>query len=137
MVKQVHEVFEEFDKAKTVAERVKILQMNETWALKDIIKGSMHPKIEWLVPTGEVPYTKCNDWDHPTTLLKKHLDFKYVAKGSVGDSLPSHKREMIFLGIVESIHPADAELVCKMINKKPPTKRLTVKIVKEAFPGLL
>ena len=70
-------------------------------------------------------------------MLKKHLDFKYVAKGSVGNSLPSHKREMIFLGIVESIHPADAELVCKMINKKPPTKRLTVKIVKEAFPGLL
>ena len=137
MVKQVHAVFEEFDKAKTDAEKVRILRMNETWALKDIIKGSMDQRIQWLVPPGDVPYTKSNDWDHPTTLLKKHKDFRYVAKGGPGNAMPSYKREKIFLGIVETIHPADAELVCKMINKEPPREGLTAKLVEEAFPGLL
>ena len=137
MVKQVHETFEDFNKAKTDAERVRILKINETWALKDIIKGSMDPRIQWLLPSGDVPYTKSKDWDHPTTLLKKHKEFRYVAKGGPGGSMPSYKREKIFLGIVETIHPADAELVCKMINKEPPSELITAKIVEEAFPGLL
>ena len=137
MVKQVYEVFEDFSKAKTRAEKVEILKKNETWALKDIIKGSMDPKVEWLLPKGEVPYTPCDAHNHPTTLLKKHKDFKYVVRSKLAQELPVFKREKIFLGIVESIHPKDAELVCKMINKKKPVDGITPKLVEEAFPGLL
>ena len=51
--------------------------------------------------------------------------------------MPSYKREQVFLGILESIHPEDAELVLKMVEKKMPVKGLTRKIVQEAYPGLL
>jgi|TARA_B100001094_G_scaffold37646_1_gene31970 hypothetical protein len=137
MVKQVHEVFALFEEAKTREEKIQVLKNNETWALKDIIKGSMDDKIQWLLPKGEVPYTKCEEWNHPTTLLKKNKDFKYVVKGGPGMSMPTYKREKIFLGILESIHPSDADLVCKMINKEKPVKGITAKLVEEAFPGLL
>ena len=70
-------------------------------------------------------------------LLKKNKDFKYVVKGGPGMSMPTYKREKIFLGILESIHPSDADLVCKMINKEKPVKGITAKLVEEAFPGLL
>lgn len=133
----VYEVFDKFEKAKTREEKIQVLKQNETWALKDIIKGAMDPKIEWLLPKGDVPYTACEAHNAPSTLLRKNVDFKYCVKGGPGTKMPAFKREKVFLGIVESIHPKDAELVCAMINKKLPVKGLTPKIVEEAFPGLL
>ena len=50
--------------------------------------------------------------------------------------MPAYKRERIFLGMLESSHPKDAEILISMINKKPP-KYITRPIVEEAFPGLL
>lgn len=133
----VYEVFELFEKAKTRKDKIEVLKANETWALKDVLKGALDPKIEWLLPKGEVPYTACEEHNAPSTLLRKNQDFRYVVKGGGGEKMPTFKREKIFLGIVESIHPKDAELVCAMINKKLPVKGLTVKLVQEAFPGLL
>ena len=46
------------------------------------------------------------------------------------------KRESIFIGLLEGIHPADAEVVLDMIAKKPP-KGITKKLAEEAFSGLL
>lgn len=134
---EVFEVFEKFEKAKTKKEKIDILKANETWALKDIIKGSMDPSITWLLPKGEVPYTPCPPQSVPSTLLRQNKNFRYVVKGGAGEKMPAFKREKIFLGILESIHPKDAELVCKMINKEKPSKSLTKAIVEEAFPKLL
>lgn len=133
----VYEVFELFEKAKTRKEKIEVLKKNETWALKDVLKGALDPKIEWLLPKGEVPYTPSEAHNAPSSLLRKNRDFRYVVKGGGGEKMPAFKREKIFLGIVESIHPEDAKLVCAMINKKLPVKGLTNKIVEEAFPGLL
>ena len=133
----VYEVFELFEKAETRKDKINVLKQHESWALKDVLKGALDPKIEWLLPKGEVPYTPCEEHSTPSSLLRKNKDFRYVVKGGAGMQMPSIKREKIFLGIVESIHPKDAELVCAMINKKLPVKGLTVKIAQEAFPELL
>ena len=42
----------------------------------------------------------------------------------------------MFIGLLEGIHPADAELVLNMVEKKPPPG-LTKKTVEKAYPGLL
>jgi len=133
----IFEVFELFEKAETRKEKIDVLKKHESWALKDVLKGALDPNIEWLLPKGEVPYTACEAHSTPSTLLRKNKDFRYVVKGGSGSKMPAIKREKIFLGIVESIHPKDAELVCAMINKKLPVKGLTVKIAQEAFPELL
>jgi hypothetical protein len=134
---EVHEVIELFEKAQSRKEKIEVLKKNESWALKDLLKGTLDPNIEWLLPKGEVPYTPCEEHNTPSTLLRKNKEFRYVVKGGVGGQMPPAKREKIFLGIVESIHPKDAELVCCMINKKLPVKGLTVKLVQEAYPELL
>ena len=41
MVKLVHEVLTEVGSRKKKTDRVQILKQNESWALKDIIRGSM------------------------------------------------------------------------------------------------
>jgi len=137
MALMVFEVIEKFTKAKTRQEKIAVLQQNNSAALRDIVQGSLDPRIEWLLPKGDVPYTACDAHNHPTNLLKKHRDFLYCAKGGKGEQMSAVKREQIFFGIIESVHPKDAELVCRMINKKAPVKGLTLKLAQEAFPGLL
>ena len=46
MAKFVYEVLREVGSQKKKADRIQILKQNETWALKDIIKGSMDKKRE-------------------------------------------------------------------------------------------
>ena len=54
------EVLDRVHKAKTKAQKIKVLQENDTEALRMIIKSSFDPKIKWAMPEGAVPY-KPND----------------------------------------------------------------------------
>lgn len=134
---EVYEVFEAVGKAKTREEKIDILKQNDHWAVKDIIAGALNPAIEWNLPKGRPPYTANLEQSTPSTLLRENQKFTYIVKGGKGDGMPAYKREQVFLGILESIHPEDAELVLKMVEKKMPVKGLTRKIVQEAYPGLL
>ena len=137
MAKYVYEVLSEVNKKSNKADKIKVLRDNETWALKDIIKGSMHPDIQFKIPPGEPPYTAAEGHNHPANLYKEHKKFKYFVKGNKScEELSPVKRESIFLGLIEGVHPEDAKLVIGMINKQKP-KGLTRPIVEEAFPGLL
>jgi len=135
--KEVFELVEQFEKIKSRKDKITFLQENkDVVALRDICQGTFDERIVWLLPKGPVPYTANNDHSYPSTLLKKHRDFQYFAKGGPGTKLPTVKRENIFITLLESIHPKDAKLVEAMINKKNIVKGLTKKIVQEVFPEL-
>ena len=136
MVKYVFEILEEVGKQRNRVDKVRILKENESWALKDIIKGSMDDKIQWNLPTGQPPYTPSPAHHHPANLFRENTKFKYFVKGGQGDKMPKYKREQIFIGILEGIHPEDAKLVLSMINKEK-LKGITLPVVEEAFPNLL
>lgn len=136
MKKYVYEILEEVEKQKTRNEKVKVLKINENWALKDIIRGSMDSTVEWNIPSGSPPYKPSQIQNHPSNLLKENSKFKYFVKGGPGDSLPTYKRENIFIGLIEGVHPEDAKLIINMINKTKP-KGLSRPVVQEAFPNLL
>ena len=136
MKKYVYEVLLEVASKKKKDEKVNVLKENASWALKDIIRGSMDSKIMWNLPEGAPPYTESDGHNHPTDLLREYKQFAWFIKGGKGDKLPAFKRERIFIGLLEGVHPQDAQLIIDMINKKAP-KGVTKKIVEEAFPGLL
>ena len=50
--------------------------------------------------------------------------------------MPKYKREQMFIGMLEGIHPEDAKLVVNMINKKK-IPGISRPVVEEAFPKLL
>jgi len=135
-MKDIHEVLEEVSKKKTKADKIKVLKENETWGLKDVIRGSMDTTLKFNLPAGTPPYTAAKEESHASSLQRENKQFKYLVAGGPGDKLPSFKRENIFLGILEGVHPKDAEVLISMINKETP-KGLTRPIVNEAFPGLL
>ena len=120
MAKYVYEVLEEARKAKTKEQKIKILKDNETFALKDILKGSYDDKVIFNLPEGTPPYKASEPYNHPSSWLRQNQQLKYFVKGGPGDKMPAFKREAIFIGILESIHPQDAKHVVNMVNKTAP-----------------
>jgi len=135
MAKLPHLVMEDFTKAKSKAEKIAVLRSNESWALKDILKGSLDPKVKWHLPEGAPPYQPSSHSEPMASIFRENTKFRYFVKNN-NINISQVKREQIFIGILEAVHPKDAELVISMINKKPPVKGLTFKIAQEAFPDL-
>ena len=137
---EVWEIFEKFEKAETRKERVNVLKKHsDHWAMRDVLRGTFDPKVQWNLPAGLVPYTpQAEDAPTPSTLNKLHLRFKYFVSGlRESEDLLSIKRERMFVDLLESIDSRDASILVSMINKKAPAKGLTEKIVKEALPDLI
>ena len=132
----VYEVIDKATKARKKEQKVEILQANESWALKDILRGTYDTTVRWNLPTGEPPYEPNDGYNAPSNLLKRNTDFRYFIQGGAGDKLPAYKRENIFIGLIEAIHPQDAKLVISMINKEK-LGGFTRNVVEEAYPGLL
>ena len=51
------EILDKVHKAKTKDKKVAILREHKTDSLKMLLKAAFDPKIEWVFPEGEVPYT--------------------------------------------------------------------------------
>ena len=133
----VFEILEATNKARSKDEKIEILRKYESWALKDVLRASFDPLVEFTIPAGAPPYQPNRVESIPSNLLRKNKDFQYIVKNGAGDKMPAFKREKLYIAILESIHPKDAEVVINMVNKKKPATGITVKIVKEAFPGLI
>ena len=133
----VYEVLEKIKSARTKDKKISILKENDSWALKDILRGTFDTSIEWNLPGGEPPYTPALEQSVPANLLNEHKTFMYFVKGlRESNRLTPVKRESMFIGLIEGIHPEDAKLVINMINKDKP-EGITRNIVQEAFPNLL
>lgn len=137
VTKRLHEVIDLVSKAKTREEKISLLKQHETQALKDILVGTYHSKVEWNLPPGRPPFEAAEERSVPSNLLKQTRKFNDLIKGGSGDNLPAFKRERIFIRLIEQIHPDDAELLLKMVAKQQLAKGLTKKLVEEAFPGLI
>ena len=134
-----HDVFVEVEEAKTRKEKIAVLKKNSSAALKAILGYTYDPNVKWLLPEGEPPYTPADEKSVPSNLNKQTKRFRYFVKGGPGESLQPVKVEMMFVKLLEAIHPNDAQLVIKMKEKDlaGAYKGVTKKLVSEAFPGLI
>lgn len=134
----VNEIFENVGKLKTKAEKVKYLQQNNLPAVKDVLRINFDNDIVSLLPEGKPPFKPENAprGMSPSTLHRGFKRFKYFFKGPYS-GMEQGKREKLFVGLLESVHESEAEMLCLAKDKKMKYKGLTVKVVQDAFPGLL
>ena len=102
----------------------------------DYLRCVFDDRIEFMLPDGKPPYRPADPALVPSTWHKKHMNLKYFVKVGVSDSMSQVKRERMFIELLESIHPEDAVIVCKMIEKKTTIKKLTKELVNKVFPNL-
>ena len=132
------EILQAVSSAKTKASKIKILQEHRSPALVALFVWNFDPSIESALPEGEVPYTPN---DSPTVDSQSKLAsqyrtlYNYVKGGN--DTLKRTRREALFIELLESLHPDEAEIVCLCKDKDLGSKyRITHNVVKEAYPDV-
>ncbi len=134
----ISEVLQKVHSAKTKAQKVKILQDNNTNALRSILIANFDESIVSMLPEGTVPYEK-NDAPVGTehTLLEQEYRKLYLFFKGGSSSLKQSQRENLFIQMLEGLSEEEAELLIlvkdKALNKK---YRVTRACVETAFPTI-
>ncbi len=130
------EVLDRVHKAKTKAQKIKVLQENDTEALRMVIKSSFDPKIKWAMPEGAVPY-KPNDAPDGTehTLLAQESKRLWHFIEGEDNQTPRAQKENMYIQMLEGLHRDEAEVLVyakdKILHQK--YKGLSHEVVKTAF----
>lgn len=132
----ISEVLDLASKKETKAEKIAVLHKYDGVTLRTILQGAFDPRIEWDLPEGDPPYKPCVFDDMQGRLYQETRRLWMFLKGRKPELTPM-KKEMLFIGLIESLDKDDAKLMLAVKDKKMPYKGITYKLVQEAFPGLL
>ena len=134
----ISEVLQKVSNAKTKAEKIKILQDNNTQALRSILIWNYDDSVISMIPEGEVPYTpnEAPAGTEHTVLEKEARKLYYFIKGG-DETLKQFQREKMFIQMLEGLHASEAEILILVKDRKLQDKyRITKAVVQEAFPQI-
>jgi len=160
----IFEILELASKQRSNAKKVEVLKTYENDALKAIFIWNFDETVISLLPEGPVPYGDVKDQNvysgnlsdnlsrearggesatqqdlqgrGRTSLRREYRNLYHFVKGG-NDSLSTIRREMMFINILEGLHPKEAELLCLVKDKHLTTKyKISFENVKEAYPDI-
>ena len=160
----VFEVLELVSKQRTNSKKVEVLKAYEHDSLKSIFIWNFDETVVSLLPEGEVPYGNADDQSvysgtlsenlkreaaggesatgqdldgrGKTSLRREYQNLYHYVKGG-NDTLSSVRREMMFINLLQGLHPKESEVLVLTKDKKLQTKyRITFENVKEAYPDI-
>ena len=130
------EIATKINNAKDKPKKLKVLKEHDSVPLRQVLKGAFDPKIEWLLPDGDVPYT-ANDAPVGTehTLLQQEAKRLYLFTKGGDNSLSGNKIQTLFIQMLEGLCAEEAEFLVAVVNKKVNNKYkgFTANLVKDAF----
>ena len=137
-VLSIPRIFEDVAAANSIQARKKVLLENESNPLKDLLRYAFHPDIKFALPSGAPPYKTVGSPDeyNPTYLYPNIRKFYLYIEGG-HDGLTQLRREQLFVSMLESLHPKEADVVIQVKDKKLKFRGLTYKLVKDTFPDLI
>ena len=138
----ISEILAKANKLGSKGKRIAYLHEQECTALKDILRIGLDDSIQLALPEGDPPFKKFDvsednkDADKAKELRYEYPKFRnFVAAAS--PNLNQFKRETVFIDLLESIHPDDAQLFCDAKDKNLKYKYITKTLIKDAFPDLI
>lgn len=140
--RSISSIINEANSAETVAGKTSVLKHNESDVLKILLRLSNDQSVKWLLPSGAPPYKPTDAANDVQGRLYNDIKkfYLFVEGGNPPPpQIPNHKRELLFIQLLESIDPEDARLILavkdKDLTRLYPT--ITVDVINEAFPGLI
>jgi hypothetical protein len=161
------EILHLVSKQRSKAKKIEVLKKYETPCLKSIFIWNFDTTVESALPPGEVPYSGYDeqnvyngtlsekieqtvrdmyengsfslgntDASAKTTLRSQYQNLYHFVKGGNG-GLSQTRREMMFINLLESVHPLEAEILVLVKDKELQSKyKVTKEIVAEAYPDI-
>ena len=148
----ISEVLQRVSNAKTKAKKVEILQEYKTPALTKVLLCNFSKSISFVFPSGETPYRPLDrpkGIDHQILITEHRMLEKFIKKTINGvtwygcsnrtaPSIQQLKKENLWIQILESLHPEEAQILDLIKDKKLTDRyKITKQNVIEAFPELL
>ncbi len=160
----VYEILELASKQKSNAKKVEVLKTYEHDSLKSVFIWNFDETIVSLLPEGDVPYANADEQSVYSGTLSENLKreasggesatgqdlnardrtslrreyqnlYHYVRGGN--DSLSTIRREMMFINLLQGLHPREAEVLILTKDKRLTDKyKITFDNVKEAYPDI-
>lgn len=159
----MHEILEVVSKQRSNAKKVEALKKYDCLPLKSILIWNFDETVISLLPEGEVPYGNLKEdvtasgnlsdkikasgqaknsiaeesqRAKKTSIRKESSKFYNFVKGG-NDSLSSIRREVMFINILEGLHPEEAEILVLVKDKKLTDKyKISFQNVKDAYPDI-
>ena len=161
----VFEVLDLASQQKSSAKTVEALKHYEHDCIKMIMVWNFDTSIISLLPEGEVPYGETQDQTvykgslsenlareasggesatgqdldgrGITSIRREYQNLYHYVKGG-NDSLTTTRREMMFINLLQGLHPREAEVIVLTKDKKLGDKyNITLDQVKEAYPDIV
>ena len=160
----VFEILELVSKQRSNAKKVEVLKTYEHDSLKTIFIWNFDDTVISLLPEGDVPYANADEQSVYSGTLSENLKkeaaggesattqdlqgrgrtslrreyqnlYHYVQGGN--NTINTIRREMMFINLLQGLHPKEAELLCLVKDKKLQTKyKISHENVKEAYPEI-
>ena len=126
MARSIPLIFEDVAAAKSFKDRKKVLLDNESNPLKELLKYAFHPDIKFVLPEGAPPYKTIGSPDewNPTYLYPNIRKLYLFVEGG-HEGLTTMRREQLFVQMLESLHPKEAEVLVQVKDKKLKYRGLT------------
>ena len=135
MAKMIPELLKDINKLPTREERLDALKENDSNLLRIMLKWNFDKSLNCLLPEGKPPYKPAEKakFNLYTAADRKMFQMFFVKKQNMNQL----QREMNFVRLLESISPAEAELLCKIKDGSLNYIGITKKLCREAFPDLI
>ena len=158
------EILELVSKQRSNPKKVEVLKKYEHDSLKSIFIWNFDESVISLLPEGEVPYASVSDQNvysgnlstnlsreanggeaassqdldgrGRSSLRREYQNLYHFIKGG-NNSLSTIRREMMFINLLQSLHPKESEILCLIKDKKLTDKyKISFDNVKEAYPDI-
>ena len=137
---QVHEILTALCNKKSDEEKVNFLRtkFNDHQPLRYIVKMAFCATIVSCIPLGEPPFHKQESDGPSKSSLWQYLKmFPMFVETPKSLAIPILKRESMFIEMLESLEPKEAEMVCLAKDKNLESKwDVPADIFMRAFPDL-
>ena len=160
----VFEILELASKQRSNAKKIEVLKTYEHDSLKSVLIWNFDETVISLLPEGDVPYGDVKDQNvysgtlsqnlakeasggesatvqdlqgrGRTSLRKEYQNlYHYVKAGN--NTLSTIRREMMFINLLQGLHPKESEILILIKDKKLTDKyKITFENVKESFPDI-
>ena len=160
----IFEILELASAQKTNAKKVEVLVNYDHPSLKTVFVWNFDSSVVSLLPPGPVPYGETNaqttfagtlsdniakeaaggesatgqdlDGRNKTSIRHEYNNFYHFVKGG-NDSLGTTRREMMFINMLQGLHPKEAEILVLIKDKDLETKYgVSLDNVKQAYPQM-
>ena len=160
----VFEILDAASSQRSKAKKVEALRRYEHPSVKMIFVWNFDDSVISLLPPGEVPYGETNaqttfagslseniareaqggesatgqdlDGRNKTTIRREYQNFYHYVQGGNG-SLSTVRREMMFIDLLQGLHPREAEILVLVKDKDLGTKyNISLDNVKQAYQDI-